>query len=135
MHWAYEIKFSEDWSCIESGGRMITYEDGEKEYEDMFPGVWVYTRYKVEVEHVYVQEGGIGHASYHISPDNSQSSCINYENAPKDWKTDDGQKFPLTKPFVDPSFDDHTFKGKILWSDSPVNGNVRWEYKMVFSED
>ena len=61
---------------------------------------------------------------------------INYEKAPESWKTDDGEKFPSKKAFVNPVFDlkKRKFSGTILW-DSPVYGDVRWDYTMIFSED
>lgn len=84
---------------------------------------------------VYLQGGSIGQASYHFdAPDNVY---ISYENAPEFWKLDDGSPPPKQKPFEDPKYDaaTRTFTGTITWSDSPFNGDTRWDYTMVFSDD
>ena len=84
---------------------------------------------------VYVQGGGLGVASYHFQdPDDCY---ISYENAPSSWKLDNGESPPAAKPFDSPSWDaaSRTFTGVIDWSANTFNGNARWEYTIVFSED
>ena len=57
--------------------------------------------------------------------------------APHYWIKDDGSPFPLVKLFESENYDSDskTFTGTINWSDSPIDGDVRWEYKIIFGED
>ena len=84
---------------------------------------------------VYLQGGSVGQASYHF--DAPDDVYISYENAPARWTLDDGSPPPKQKQFVDPHYDEatRTFTGTIHWSDSPFNGDSRWDYTMVFSDD
>jgi hypothetical protein len=84
-----------------------------------------------------LQNGGLGLASYHFQPGIGEA-YISYEAAPQEWNLDDGSRLPNKKVFVDPQYDSdtRTFMGTIEWGETaPFDGEARWEYKMVFSED
>lgn len=90
------------------------------------------------VGRTYVQDGGVGVASYHFDAEDDVS--IHYENFPT-CRLDDGRACPARKAFTRLRFDGarRTFFGTIDWSDperATINrGDQRWEYEMVFSED
>ena len=87
---------------------------------------------------IYVQDGGIGYASYHFDAENDV--YISYGNAPGNWVMDNGQHYPDRKAFIDIEFHipDRVFQGTIDWS-SPENttagGAETWIYEMIFSPD
>ena len=82
---------------------------------------------------IYVQ-GTEGLASYHFA---EQESYISYSAAPFFWRLDDGSPPPVRKPFLNTSYDmeTRTFRGIINWSPVNWNGNSKWVYRIVFSED
>jgi len=82
----------------------------------------------------FTQWDRVGFASYHF--DTKDSCYISYANAEYDWVQDDGTPFPERKHFTDCSYDEdaRTFKGAIEWN-PPTDGETRWEYEIVFSED
>ena len=83
---------------------------------------------------IYVQGGTEGLASYHFA---EQESYISYSAAPFFWRLDDGSPPPVRKPFLNTSYDmeTRTFRGIINWSPVNWNGNSKWIYRIVFSED
>jgi len=83
---------------------------------------------------VFVQQGGIGVASYHFD---AEDECyISYANAPRGWRLDDGSRPPAKKPWTNVRYDPLklTFHGTVEW-DPPFGGCVRWIYRIVFAED
>ena len=83
---------------------------------------------------MYVTSKGLGASSYHLSSDGGDS-YINY-TATENMRSDNGEKLPNIKYFVDPKFDmeKRTFTGKILWTETPVmGGKVEWDFVMKFS--
>ncbi len=86
---------------------------------------------------VFVQQGGVGVASYHFpAVGGLKGAYISYEAAPKEWKLDNGQRPPNQKAFLNPTFDvkSRTFRGTIEWKESAWRGDARWEYTMVFAD-
>ena len=83
---------------------------------------------------VYVQCGMEGLASYHFETD---ESYISYASAPQFWQLSDGSTPPDKKQFLSASYDVHTrtFEGTVDWSPLNFDGDSKWEYHMVFSED
>jgi len=83
---------------------------------------------------VYVQQGGVGVASYHF--DAAGDCYISYANAPESWTLDDGSRAPAKKPFSETSWDpaSRTFRGVVHW-DPPFDGSRRWDYEIVFAEN
>lgn len=83
---------------------------------------------------VYVQGQTVGLASYHFS---EEESYISYESAPLIWRLDDGTPPPEKKPFENASFnlETRTFTGDINWTPVSFNGDAKWVYRIVFSED
>jgi len=82
---------------------------------------------------VYVQDGGIGFASYHFF---GIRSYISYTNMR--WKDDNGNPVPFVRIFEDIKFDpeQRIFEAVINWTPVTVNnGDYKWIYKMIFSED
>lgn len=92
----------------------------------------------------YVQRiNSIGLASYHFRDDDQDgkkfgASFIAYAHGviPPGWVLGDGTPPPSKKYFENPKFnlETRTFTGTVTW---PVNfnGDSRWEYRMVFSDD
>ena len=62
---------------------------------------------------------------------------ISYSSAPSSWVLDNGRRPPSKKYFNLPTYtpENRTFKGKIIWDESPFQGDHSWEYTMIFSED
>jgi len=84
---------------------------------------------------IYVQNGGVGYASYHFDAVNDV--YISYQNFPGAY-LDNGQPFPNKKPFTNRVFDipQRTFEATVDWSspeNTTVSGAERWEYEMIFS--
>jgi hypothetical protein len=72
---------------------------------------------------------------YHFE---SLDACyISYSEAPDNWLLDDGSRLPQRKMFEDCSYDANTrtFRATVRWREAPVEGSVRWDYRMVFSDD
>lgn len=88
---------------------------------------------------VYVQGGMEGLASYHFEKDgySFDRSYISYASAPPYWRLSNGSPPPKKKHFENSSYDAHTktFKGTVDWSPLNFNGDSRWEYRMVFSDN
>jgi hypothetical protein len=82
----------------------------------------------------YVQDMTVGLASYHFEGD--QEAYISYAANPG-WTLSDGSAPPKKKAFDDTSFDEETrtFKGTINWAPVSFDGDVKWEYEMIFAED
>lgn len=83
---------------------------------------------------VFVQSGGLGVASYHF---NAEDDCyISYTAAPPTWLLSDGSVPPSKKPWSLATYDPEarTFHGTVEW-DPPFGKDVRWDHKIVFSED
>ena len=84
---------------------------------------------------VFVQEDGLGVASYHFD---SASNCyISYARAPAEWKLDDESTPPAKKPFTQTSFDPRTrtFRGVVEWpAPRTWGGETSWEYEMIFTD-
>eukprot|EP00403_Amphidinium_massartii_P041112 CAMPEP_0178450564 /NCGR_PEP_ID=MMETSP0689_2-20121128/43192_1 /TAXON_ID=160604 /ORGANISM="Amphidinium massartii, Strain CS-259" /LENGTH=408 /DNA_ID=CAMNT_0020076039 /DNA_START=20 /DNA_END=1243 /DNA_ORIENTATION=- len=83
---------------------------------------------------IFVQSGRLGQASYHFD---SEDDCyISYAQAPRSWKLDDGNCPPAKKAWCEPRYDPklYTFTGVVHW-DPPFQGDVRWDYEVVFAED
>jgi len=83
---------------------------------------------------VFVQEDGLGVASYHFD---SENDCyISYANAPHTWRLANRAKPPARKGFSTFSWDaaTRTFRGTIEW-DPKFDGSSRWDYEIVFAED
>lgn len=80
---------------------------------------------------MYVQLGTEGLASYHFKKHNSY---ISYAALPQMWRLVDETRQKL---FLNESYDPETrtFIGNVVWSPEPVNGDSKWEHRMVFSED
>ena len=57
--------------------------------------------------------------------------------APASWTLSDGSKPPDKKFFENLNFDEstRTITASIFWDDNPFNGDIRWDYKLKFSED
>eukprot|EP00560_Eucampia_antarctica_P005048 CAMPEP_0197837216 /NCGR_PEP_ID=MMETSP1437-20131217/31462_1 /TAXON_ID=49252 ORGANISM="Eucampia antarctica, Strain CCMP1452" /NCGR_SAMPLE_ID=MMETSP1437 /ASSEMBLY_ACC=CAM_ASM_001096 /LENGTH=272 /DNA_ID=CAMNT_0043444069 /DNA_START=292 /DNA_END=1110 /DNA_ORIENTATION=+ len=85
--------------------------------------------------HIFIQAGRVGLASYHFVHEGEGGTYISYENAPEEWKLDDGSSPPIQKHFLNPQYDaaTQTFTGKIDWAPTSFGGDVRWDYTMVFS--
>lgn len=83
---------------------------------------------------VYVQCDTEGLASYHF---NDGDSYISYSAAPPFWRLDDGSPPPVKKPFLNASYDasTRTFRAAVDWSHVNFNGDAKWIYRIVFSED
>lgn len=81
---------------------------------------------------VFVQSGRVGLASYHF--DAEEDCYISYASAP--WTLDDGSPPPAKKPWADARYDAETctFRGVITW-DPPFQGDVKWDYEIIFAED
>lgn len=84
---------------------------------------------------IYLQLGDLGVASYHF--DEPDRCYISYQHAPPEWTLSDGSRPPSQKLFEHASYDvdSRTFRGTINWGQNPFDGDVRWEYTMVFSDD
>lgn len=72
---------------------------------------------------------------YHF--DSPQSCYIDYSLAPDDWALDDGSRLPQRKMFEDCSYDaaSRTFRASVRWSEVSIGGTVRWDYRLIFSDD
>eukprot|EP00929_Paragymnodinium_shiwhaense_P015660 TRINITY_DN123754_c0_g1_i1.p1 TRINITY_DN123754_c0_g1~~TRINITY_DN123754_c0_g1_i1.p1 ORF type:complete len:468 (+),score=51.70 TRINITY_DN123754_c0_g1_i1:81-1484(+) len=83
---------------------------------------------------VFVQGGQVGLASYHFVSETE--SYISYEEAPSNWRLDDGTPPPGRKYFENSSWDPETltFRGVVYWQPK-FHGDARWHYEVVFSED
>jgi len=83
---------------------------------------------------VYIQDGTEGLASYHFS---EAESYISYSAAPPSWLLDDGSPPPLKKPFLNVHYDTiaRTFTAVVDWTDVNFDGDAKWFYRMIFSED
>eukprot|EP00052_Salpingoeca_macrocollata_P009291 m.73423 g.73423 ORF g.73423 m.73423 type:complete len:214 (-) comp17029_c0_seq5:107-748(-) len=81
---------------------------------------------------VFYQNGLPGVAAYHFDED---TPYISYANAPNTWRTRDGTKVPERKEFVDFSFHDHEFRGKIVWGENTLGGDAEWHYVIKFAPD
>mmetsp|Transcript_32775 Transcript_32775/g.59920 ORF Transcript_32775/g.59920 Transcript_32775/m.59920 type:complete len:370 (+) Transcript_32775:56-1165(+) len=83
---------------------------------------------------IFVQAGKLGAASYHF--DSEEDCYISYADAPPFWLLDDGNTPPVKKPWSEAVYDKEslTFTGVIHW-DPPFQGDVRWDYEIVFAED
>ena len=83
----------------------------------------------------FLQNGRPGVAAYHF--DAPDDCYISYAAAPDAWRLDSGEKLPVRKPFDSPRWDaaTRTFTGVVDWSATPLHGDARWEYRMVFSDD
>ena len=83
---------------------------------------------------VYVQGGTEGLASYHF---NEVESYISYSSAPPSWLLDDGSPPPVKKLFLNASYNasTRTFSAVVDWSHVNFDGDAKWIYRMVFSED
>lgn len=137
--WEYEMIFAEDFVLI-SGGQLNCFDiEGNHTSTKYFPRDLVYARAYDPPESIvgqaYMQNGGLGLASYHFP--SIDEAYISYEAAPPEWALDNGTRPPSMKPFDNPRYDaeSRTFTGAIVWGDTPFGGDARWEYEMVFSED
>jgi hypothetical protein len=83
---------------------------------------------------VYLQGDREGLASYHFNED---GSYISYKAAPPAWRLDDGSPPPVTKPFLNATYDPsiRTFRAIVDWSSVNFSGAAQWIYRIVFSED
>ena len=83
---------------------------------------------------IYVQGNTIGLASYHFQ---EEESYISYSAAPPFWRLDDGSSPPVRKPFENSSYDPltRTFNAVVHWSPVTFHGDLKWNYRIVFSED
>ena len=137
--WEYTMVFSDDFAFIAGGACRKFDADGQSTGVSTFPIQLQYIRAPTAPTTVfgstYVQFGRLGLASYHFRA--ADDCYISYENAPTSWKLDDGAPPPAVKRFDSPSWDaaSRTFTGVIDWSANPFQGDVRWEYTIVFSED
>ena len=104
-------------------------------YNSLLWVMLIYAQNYVQFDYIYVNDGGLGVASYHLYPDNS-GSYLNYANCPKEWKTDDGKKFPPKMLFYHQNFDltKKSFTGAIMWNVT-FGGDVQWNHTMKFSND
>lgn len=82
---------------------------------------------------VYAQKLGVGVASYHF---NEEQPYISYENAPEEWKLDDGNKPPAKKEFTNWNYDKDArkFSGEIRWEPVTFKMDNLWVYELVFNE-
>jgi hypothetical protein len=87
-------------------------------------------------QQLYIQAGSIGAASYWFDSNLSESYIL-YDPAVIGWRLDDGSLPPVKKYFENPSYDPstRTFQGVIRWEPVAFNGDSRWEYRIVFSEN
>ena len=87
----------------------------------------------------------LGEGSYHFEEQGSgvdesgqprRLAYIDYSQAQE--RLDNESRLPQKKYFEDGwAFDDATrvFTGTIDWSETPIKGNTRWDYRMEFSDD
>ena len=67
-----------------------------------------------------------------------EAGCfISYTSAPGLWATDDGERLPARKPFVNTRYDPaaREFRGDVVWSPVRIGGAALWKYRFVLSED
>jgi hypothetical protein len=137
--WEYTIIFSENYSIIEGGHNVATTVDGSPCPPDTFPKDLCYWRAVLPLGgvkgQVYVQFGVVGLASYHF--EDMERPYVCYEEAPEDWRLDDGTVLPGKKLFDEPRWDPgtRTFTGVIDWGPKTLSGDSRWCYNMEFSAD
>jgi len=83
---------------------------------------------------VFAHHLGVGAASYHF---NLEEPYISYENAPENWKLDDGSELPAKKKFTNWSYDGDArkFCAEIRWEPVTFYGENLWVYEMVFNEN
>ena len=80
----------------------------------------------------------VGKASYHFqTPD---KCFISYDTAPDEWKFDDGSLIRAGMPIIkieSTTFDaaTRTFTGLVFLPKPAFNGELRWKFSIVFSED
>lgn len=149
--WEYEMIFAEDFSAIVGGQTRCSGGRRTGERTTPFGAPWQHHRCETLSYNrwtppptnifgsVYVQGQDYmfhmeGVASYHF---NSPDNCfVSYANAPVDWLLDDGSDPPARKPFTEIEYleESRTFRAAVEWQPA-FQGDVRWEYEMVFSED
>lgn len=137
--WEYEMRFADSFGFI-CGGQMRAFDaSGTQIDERRYVEAMAYWRKSPPPGTIFgqafMQGGRLGLASYHFI--SNDEMYISYESAPDAWRMDDGSPPPARKPFESPAYDaeSRTFRGNITWSPAPFNGDSRWEYEMVFSED
>ena len=136
VKWVYRIVFSADYAHIESG-EVISYDASGKPSVSVFGCDLVYERLQQASSifgHIYVQDGKVGHASYHF---NEVESYISYSAPSPSWQLDNGSALPVKKPFQDVTFEasTRTFRAVVEWHPNAIAGDVKWVYRMVFSAD